>query len=925
LQERVFTSALERTWLADPSTFKDGVEALWDAMNEGKRFFLLGKLLRFNGGLFVNPEALPLSAKQLQILLRAARKRWADVQPAIFGTLIERALDPAERHRLGAHFTPTSYVERLLLPTIEQPLRSEWDCVRVQVRQLVPPNEVASDAKVARASAIVRRFHEKLCSTIVLDPACGSGNFLYLALNLFKRLESEVLAMLYDLECGQLSLGEEQMVTPRQFRGLEVRSGSKDVAELVLWIGYLQWHHKMYGGTKSPPEPILRDYRNIEWRDAVLAYDAIEAVKDPKTHVAVTRWDGETMKASPVTGEQVPDESAQVPVVRYSNPRIASWPDADFIVGNPPFIGTKRMRAVLGDGYVDALRAVYASQVEDNADYVMYWWENAARALQRGNLQSFGLITTNSATQAFNRRLVKRHLDQGARIVWAIPDHPWTDSIGAAVRIAMTCASKDVTRSPVLLQVAREEEDPDSGEGAARIDFLVRTGDVIREDLRMGANVLSARPLRANTGISGMGVALHGNGFILTPDLAASMRVRRKDKTVRQYLAGRDLVQRRRELYVIDFSFQSEDEAMAANPKAYQHVAKKVLPKRKLNRREAIKNHWWRFGWERPLIRRALKGLPRYIATTETAKHRVFQFVDGSVLADHSVIVIASADAFVLGVLSSSPSLAWIAATGGKLESRPRYNKNVCFSPFPFPDASAVQQRRIAKAAEDLEAHRKRQQEEHPALTMTAMYNILAKVRDGVALGKKEQSVHDAGLIEVLARLHDELDAAVLEAYGWSNDLSADETLEKLVLLNLQRSREEAGGKVKWLRPDYQQRRKQSGEMAEELDGTNAGTQLALPWPEDLPQQVVSIRDLLAASSESLTANDVARFYRGVSATAVVPALETLEALGMAASFEDQQRRWRGLARTTGERPLGNIVTGFSNSPPANDGAAETG
>jgi hypothetical protein len=184
-------------------------------------------------------------------------------------------------------------------------------------------------------------FHHRLCQIRVLDPACGSANFLYVTLEHMKRLEGEVLDQLHAFGRGQQRLEAEGLtVDPQQFLGLELNPRAAAIAELVLWIGYLQWHFRT-SGSGLPPQPILKDFRNIECRDAVLACDGIETVVDERG-VPVSRWNGVTTKTHPVTGEQVPDENARTPLQRYINPRKATWPQADYIVGNPPFIGNRR-------------------------------------------------------------------------------------------------------------------------------------------------------------------------------------------------------------------------------------------------------------------------------------------------------------------------------------------------------------------------------------------------------------------------------------------------------------------------------------------------------------------------------------------------------------------------------------------------------
>ncbi len=484
LPENLFTHAIRDFWIPNPKSFTGGIEDLWRNMNDGGSMMLVGKLLRFNGGLFKQPSAIPLDEHALRLLLVAAECNWADVEPAIFGTLLERALDSRERHLLGAHFTPRAYVERLVKPTIEDPLRADWDVVQAHVRALVSEaqekSEAAAKKSLKTAVEEVRGFHKKLCATRVLDPACGSGNFLYVTLDLFKRLESEVFALLESLGEKQTLLHMETIrVSPEQFHGIEIKRWAKEIAELVLWIGYLQWHFRQYGRSIPVPEPVLRDYHNIECRDAVLAYDAKELLTDAETGKPITRWDGVTYKKSSVTGEDVPDETARTVDYRYTNPRKAEWPQADFIVGNPPFIGNKRMRLGLGDGYVDALRTAWRD-VPESADLVMYWWHGAGEAISRRAIRRAGLITTKSITQSYNRSVVSTFVSRG-RIAFAIPNHPWVDSVdGAQVRIAMTVLASDTGPGEVR-EVLGEEL---TGQGEALVRLSQANGQV-HADLRV--------------------------------------------------------------------------------------------------------------------------------------------------------------------------------------------------------------------------------------------------------------------------------------------------------------------------------------------------------------------------------------------------------------------------------------------------------
>jgi hypothetical protein len=279
---------------------------------------------------------------------------------------------------------------------------------------------------------------------------------------------------------------------------------------------------------------------------------------------------------------------------------------------------------------------------------------------------------------------------------------------------------------------------------------------------------------------------------------------------------------------VIDMYGLSAEDVRVHYPAAYQWLLERVKPERDHNNRESRRRNWWLFGETNPLLRRQLSGLPRYIATVETTKHRVFQFLDADILPDNMLVNIALPDAYALGVLSSRVHVAWALTAGGRLGvgNDPRYNKSRCFEPFPFPAATADQQTEIRALAEELDAHRKRQQAAHPALTLTGMYNVLERLRSGDALNAKEKAIHEQGLVSVLRELHDRLDAAVLAAYGWSDLAPAlvgrpgatlpladkapeqaaaeEELLSRLVALNAERAAEEARGHVRWLRPEFQ-------------------------------------------------------------------------------------------------------------------------
>ncbi|MFC7462200.1 class I SAM-dependent DNA methyltransferase [Hydrogenophaga defluvii] len=933
---------LLRQYREQPATLAQMLRVFWASMDVGGFNAAIARdVLRFNGKLFKGASAdgyvLPLNSAQIDGLLRAAQANWQEVEPAIFGTLLERALDPTERHALGAHYTPRAYVERLVLPTVVEPLRADW--ANAQAAALVLAHEAAEldgkkrEAKLEEARAEVRRFHHQLCTTRVLDPACGSANFLYVTLEHLKRLEGEVINQLEALGETQGKLGlEGETVTLQQLRGIELNERAAALAELVLWIGWLQWHVRTRG-LASVAEPVVHDYGNIEHRDAVLAYERAEIATD-ETGRPITRWDGVTFKKHPVTGEDVPDEAAQVPQWRYIHPRPAAWPQADFIVGNPPFIGNKRMRDALGDGYATALRGAWADMPE-TADFVMYWWHHAAVALKRGDVRRFGFITTNSITQIFNRRVIE---DAGVTLAFAIPDHPWVDSAdGAAVRVAMTVGARELQGDGALVRVTSEAP----GEDDTPVIELQTVTGLIHPNLSVGANVNSASRLHANLGLSFMGMIPLGAGFWIdeaTADRLGRGSVPGLDAHIRRYRNGKDLTDRARGLFALDFYGISEEELRARFPAAYQWLLDRVKPQRDQDKRDSRRRNWWLFAESVPKFRVAVHGLRRYIGTTETAKHRLFSFLDADILPDQKIRSVVSDDALVLGVLSSAVHVQWTLRTGGTLEDRPVYNNSRCFEPFPFPHddtgLTPALAERIRQLAEQLDAHRKARQAAHAGVTLTGMYNVLDKLRRGEPLNAKDKLVHEQALVSVLQSLHDELDAAVLAAYGWS-DLGpvpwADEAartawtetlLERLVALNAQRAAEEAAGTVRWLRPEFQDpaRRaaiataapapQQAGiegvetqaeaQANAELDTPEdtaataavAPTLTAQPWPPALPDQVRAVAQVLAGSPSPLAVPAIESHFKGKGPwkKGLPRILETLEALGRARRADGE--RW---------------------------------
>ncbi|MEM5477125.1 DNA methyltransferase [Pacificibacter sp. AS14] len=883
-----FTELLKKL-RGHPEHAEPSLKGLWQTMDGGGfSQVLMHDLKRFNGGLFKDADALPLDNVQLGLLIEAAEADWKQVEPAIFGTLLERALDAKQRHKLGAHYTPRAYVERLVTPTIMEPLRDDWRNVQIAVQRL------NADGKTDKALDLVKDFHHNLCEVRVLDPACGSGNFLYVALEMMKRLEGEVTSLMDELGEAQSSF---ITVDPHQFLGIELNTWAANVAELVLWIGYLQWHYRTHG-IAAPSEPVLRDFKNIENRDAVLEWSE-HTPRIDESGAPVTRWDGVTTIRHQVTGEEVPDPTARIAVYDYAKPKPTKWPEAEFIVGNPPFIGASRLRDSLGDGYVEALWSAYP-KMPQSADLVMFWWDKAALAARGWNAKTgkgtrrFGLITTNSLRQTLNRRVLEPHLNDPKKplsLLFAIPDHPWVDTLyGAAVRIAMTVGAAG-NRTGHLLTVTSESKDKEDVDG--RIVSFDRQDGKIFANLQIGADVAGSKALTSNEKLAVKGMQLNGQGFILSEAEARPYFEEYGEAItpyLRRYMNGSDLTNNKPARYAFDLYPMTRSELKLAFPKVYQLLFDRVKPERDENPIPFRRDNWQWFGATHRNYRQALTGLERYIGTTRTSKFRLFQFQNGKTISESKIVAVGLSDACQLSILSGKIHTVFSLAAGGWLGigNDPTYNHTDAFNKFPFPDLTDPQRIHLRQLGEDLDAHRKRQQAAHPKLTLTQMYNVLEKLRAGDDIEGKDREIYDQGLIGILRDLHDQIDAAVADAYGWPQDLSDEDILMRLVDLNKERAEEEARGHIRWLRPEYQNPtgvQVEKGKTADMDLGVVAKVEKA-PWPKTMPDQIAAVREALVDMGEA-SPEQIARRFSRARTTAVQPLLESLAALGQADKLDD--------------------------------------
>ena len=770
--------------------FANGLRDLFEKMNNadpGNRFSMALKtqVRYFNGGLFEDSRTYQLGGFLVHNLYEAARQNWRRVEPAIFGTLLEQALSGAERAKLGAHYTPRPYVITLVRATIMDVLEPEWEAI-----------EALAEAEILPAAAA---FHDRLSALRVLDPACGTGNFLYVAMELLQGLESKVIERIQTLG------GDAQpRIGPHQFHGLELNPRAAKIAELVLWIGWLR--NRLKDDPDAVPEPVLQRGASINFGKHG-GYDAVLLRKD--------------------TGE--PD---------FANPTMPPWPEAEFIVGNPPFIGKgDRMRVALGQPYLSALASAN-QRVASSANFVMHWWDRAAHILgsKDSPLLRFGFVTTNTIKQPFNRRVIENHLDlkndefEPISIVFAVPDHPWLKPPGkearksgnakakgekgpAAVRIAMTVCAKGKHVGTLSKIISEENLDTD----APKIEGSNQVG-VISSKLTTGVDTTKATKLRANKGIATNGMLLAGRGFILPKSLAERMsqQIPNPEDIIRPYVSGSEIMKIPKNQYVIDFSGFSESEAAHRAPPAFQHLLSTVEPARKLVAQDKktpdsiqYAKNWWKFAKTRDELRSVISMSSRYIATTETTKFRVFQFLKSDIVSDHMIVGIGLEDFFHLSILSSGIHRYWTMAMCGMMgvatiSQGHRYTKSEIFDTFPFPDVDDKQRKVIDCLGKDLDTHRNAALRAVPGLTITELYNLRERLRAGELVQSDEVDRAAAARAGIVDHLHSQLDAAVAAAYGWPADLPPAEIVSRLVALNAERAEEERNGKVRWLRPDYQ-------------------------------------------------------------------------------------------------------------------------
>lgn len=703
LPEGLF-SRIVRQHYRDPAIFDRAVRSLFAQMASGG-FSGADEIAHFNGDLFNTVDTVELSTVALQRLVEACQRNWRDIEPSIFGTLFERALDVSKRAQTGAHYTSADDIMLVVEPVMMKPLRGEWDEAQQSILRLLDMDQ--SDEACAR----LETFRQRLASLRVLDPACGSGNFLYIALRSLLDLEREVI----DFAAEHQWHGLMPAVQPDQMLGLEINHYAAELARTALWIGYIQWHQA--NGFPYTQRPILTPLDTIRQTDAILDLTKIDSPAEPE------------------------------------------WPAAEFIVGNPPFLGHVPFRESLGDDYVDAVYGLYGDRIPNSSDLCCYWFEKARAQIYAGGAKRAGLLATQAIRFQSSRPVLVRIKETGD-IFAAISDQDWVLA-GATVHTSIICF--------------------DNGDEAVRrLDGGIVSG--INADLTAGLDFTKAKRLDANRNLAFQGIGKVGE-FDIPETVALDMmrqynpHGRPNSEVLKRWVNGTDIAQRPRNVWVIDFGVDMPESSAALYAAPFEHIKERVKPLRVKNKMRWRAENWWLHGYPATKLRKALAPLSRYIATPKVSKHRFFVWLDGDTLPSNLVVTVASDDDYCFGVLSSSIHELWSRQLGSQLreaDSGGTYTPTTCFETFPFPNPEEEQRRAVAEAAIELDILRERWLNPENATptelrsrTLTSLYNC-----------------PDTWLKNV----HAQLDAAVASAYGWTTNLADDEILERLLELNLQRS-----------------------------------------------------------------------------------------------------------------------------------------
>lgn len=759
LPDNLFTKMLDVS-RRDPVEFAENASTLLGAMARrgGKVGFTA--IEWFNGGLFEDDHVLPVSTDDIDQLRGAAARDWSQIDPSILGTLFERGLDPAKRSQLGAHYTDRDKIMMIVRPVIIEPLEAEWAEALAKMTALIEnaPRQTAEKllrgpdlAKRTRAlteaAAIHNAFIERMANFRVLDPACGSGNFLYVALRALKDIEHRANL---DAEALGLPRGFPR-VGPECVLGIELNPYAAELARVSVWIGEIQWMRR--NGFDAAKNPILRPLETIECRDAIINTDGTQH----------------------------------------------EWPPADAIIGNPPFLGAKLMKRMLGVPETNAIRAIYDGNLPGFTDLVCYWFENALSQIKQGKTVRAGLVATNSIRKNTNLPVLRR-ITQSTRIFEAWSEEKWTVD-GAAVDVSLICFGN-----------------------ADRLAMLNgKQVDTINPDLTSGLDLTRTASQPENREGAYLGIQKSGPfdvaGVMARAWLQEPLNPNHlpNSAVLKPYWNGDDVTSRPRDVWLIDLPLGLSEADASVFAKPFEHVQTtpdddgKYIKELRAELGERAGPRWWEQHWPRPEMRSRIAAVRKYIVTPETAQHRLFVWLKLPTLPDKNLIVIPRDDDTTFGILHSRFHEVWALRKGSDLQDRPRYTHTSVFATFPFPEgltpdipasAYADDPRAQAIAAAAARLNELRENWLNPADLVVREPEVVPGYPDRI-LPKDEAAEKELkkrtltnlynARPQWLANAHAALDESVAEAYGWGDDwraglLTDDEILARLFQLNQQRA-----------------------------------------------------------------------------------------------------------------------------------------
>ena len=622
----------------------------------------------FNGGLFKKVNVPELSIMEVTELRNAAALNWSAIDVSIFGTLFERGLDPSKRSQLGAHYTDPATILRIVEPVLSRPLLQKWELVAHEVRGLLAKSTRKGDKNYRAAQARFVLWLEDLKDYRVLDPACGSGNFLFLGLKALKDIEHKS-----HLDAAAMGLDRQaDLVTgPHNVLGIELNEYAAELARVTVWIGELQW--RIEHGYDFKTNPVLEPLDHIECRDALLSF----AVVGSDSGACVGQTPGP--HASKGAAKSAPTSAPPTPrsdLDEISEERRASeapWPKASVVIGNPPFLGDKKMRSELGDDYTTTLRKVYEGRVPGGADLVCYWFEKARTAIETNGLGAAGLVATNSIRGGKNRKVLEAICDT-TRIYEAWSDEGWVNE-GAAVRVSLL-AFGHAAQGAML-----------DGDSVGGIYSDLTTSGVDSKNV----NLTAAARLHTNGNSAFQGSVKVGS-FDVEGEVARSwlrapnVNGKSNADVLRPLRNARDLTTKPRDAWIVDFGkMPLVDAQLYETP--FEHVKRFVKPFRDQNRDASRRMNWWLHGRTGDDLRAAVAPIARVIVTPRVAKYRLFVYVAPRIYVDDATALFARSDDTTFGILHSRFHELWSLrmCTWLGVGNDPRYTPTTCFETFPFP------------------------------------------------------------------------------------------------------------------------------------------------------------------------------------------------------------------------------------------------